>query len=239
MNETVSSERGATMVIVAASLIALFGFAALAVDGSGFYQTARVDQTTADLSCLAGVAELPDTSQAIDTAVAYTKANWPEMNSASLSVSGDTGTLSDGQGNTVTYEVNHGGDPDVMYVAVTDRDPTTFGKVVGVTSVDIRQEAACRQDTKLGGPGALPLGALAGTFSGDLFDCSAKVTGNCGALDSGSGANAFRDSIAYGWDQQLEKHHGVETNPDPNTGDAVIYCPSSGPCSADNSETGN
>ena len=35
MSATVASERGATMVIVAAALIALFGFAALAVDGTG------------------------------------------------------------------------------------------------------------------------------------------------------------------------------------------------------------
>ena len=233
------SERGAAAIIVAGSLIMLFGVAALAVDTSDFYQTARVSQTTADLACLAGVNDLPDTAKAFTNSVAYAKANWPDMAGVTATGSGDTRTLDDGAGNVVTIQTNYNGDPDKMYVKVTDRNPTTFGKVIGTNSVDVAQEASCERDTKIGGPGAMPMGALPGTFSGNLFDCSAKVTGNCGGLDVGSGANDWRDAIGNGWSQQLEKHHGPEGSADSDTGHAVIHCPTSGVCSANDTETGN
>lgn len=235
-----NGERGATAVMVAGSLVFLFGMAALAVDTSGFYQTARVGQTTADLACLAGVAEIEDGhTNAIEMAMDYTEANWPEMAGAGRSISGSTGTLSDGNGNAVTYESGYSGNPEKLHVTVVDRDPATFGRVLGTETVDVRQEAACERDTRLSGPGALPMGALPGTFSGDLFDCAAKVTGNCGALDVGSGANDWGSAISGGWDQQLEKHHGEESDVDGDTGHGVIHCPSGGPCSANDTETGN
>ena len=235
-----SSEQGTTAILVAASLVAIFGFAALAVDTSGFYQTARTDQTTADLACLAGVAELPDPDEAFTKTIAYAKANWPSMAGASTNVvAADTRTLTDGAGNVVTIHTDHGGDPDVMYVSVNQVDPTTFGAVVGVDEVNIFQEAACEREIEMGGVGALPIGALPGTFNGNLFDCAAKVTGNCGALDTGSGGADWRTAVGSGWDQQLQKHHGPETSVDADTGSAVVDCPSPGPCSANLTESGN
>lgn len=240
MRRNQRSERGAAALMVAGALGFLFGMAALAVDTSDFYQTARVGQTTADLACLAGVSELPDDSAAIDMAVKYTKANWAHMSSAAFTSTGPhAGTLTDGNGNLVTYETNYSGDPDAMRVAVTERAPTTFGRVLGTESVDVAQEAACQRHLKLGGPGALPMGALPGTFSGDLFDCAAKITGNCGALDAGSGADDWANAIGEGWDQQLQKHHGNQADVDSDTGNAVIDCPTSGPCSAIDTEAGN
>lgn len=237
----IDDQRGAAALLVAGSLVAIFGFAALAVDMSGFYQTARVNQTTADLACLAGAAELDSSdSDAIDMAVDYTKTNWPDMAGATLTVTGATSAaLADGSGNSVTYETQHNGQPDQMLVTVTKRDPTTFGKVVGSQSVQVTQQAACERNLELGGAGALPMGALPGAFNGNLFDCAAKVSGNCGALDVGSGASDWRSGIGDGWDQRLQKHHGDEGDADPDTGVAVVDCPSPGPCSANATETGN
>lgn len=233
------TDKGAAAILVAGALVFLMGMAALSVDTSGFYQTARVGQTTADLACLAGAAELPDTDDAIDVAHAYSVANWPEMAGAFLPANGNPRTATDGNGNTIYYEAGYGGDADVLYVAINDRDPTTFGRVIGSESVDIAQEAACEREIKLGGPSGLPMAALPGTFNGALHDCENKKTGNCGAIDVGSGGNAWRDAIANGWDQQLQKHHGDESNADPDTGSAVVHCPSAGPCSANDTETGN
>lgn len=234
------SERGATLILVAASLVALFGFAALAVDVSGFYQTARAGQTTADFACLAGVSEIDQGDDAaIDMAHEYAKANWAEAAGMSLPANSNPRTASDGNGNVIYYEAGYGGDDDVLYVKVTDRDATTFGRAVGATDVDVVQEAACALEVNLGGPGAMPMGALPGTFDGLLHNCENKTTGNCGALDVGSGGSAWRDAIGSGWDQQLEKHHGLETATDPQTGHSVIFCPSGGPCSANDTETGN
>lgn len=236
-------EKGAAAILVAASLLFLLGMAAIAVDVSGFYQDARVGQTTADMACLAGVADLPgDAAAAFTHAGAYAKANWPEMTGITMNVAGDTGTIDDGAGNVITLQTPVGGDPEKMKVTIVDRSPTFFGRVFGAQSVDIRQEATCARAEAHGGPPLIPLAALPGLFGGDLFDCASKVTGNCGAIDSGSGANDFRDAIANGIEAEFEKHHGNWSSPDPDTGRVGTECsppdfPS--PCNADKTETGN
>ncbi len=75
--------------------------------------------------------------------------------------------------------------------------------------MNIIEQGVCQGVKATTGPGVMPLGALPGTFSGDLFDCAKKVTGNCGALGSPSpGANAWRDALEIGIDADLSKHHG-------------------------------
>src|SRR5690606_30741158 len=145
-------DRGAAAVIIAGSLIFLFGMAALAVDTSGFYQTARVAQTTADLACLAGVVELPDEDGAIEMAHAYAVNNWSKIGPASLPHYGNPRHVTDGSGNTIEYEVNG----DELRVTISDRDPTTFGRVLGAQSVDVGQEAACKFEASSGGAGIFP-----------------------------------------------------------------------------------
>ena len=203
------ADKGAAAIMVAASLVFLMGMAALAVDTSGFYQTARVGQTTADLACLAGAAELPDDDDAIDMAHAYAVANWPEMASAFFPANGNPRTATDGNGNTIYYEAGYGGDPDVMYVAINDRDATTFGRVVGSESVDIAQEASCRRDLT-GGGGGVPFMAATGGFGGALQidpPCGPQ-SGNCGPLTiprddvSGQG-NTLIKNISDGPDRIL------------------------------------
>jgi len=230
------TERGAAALMVAGSLVFLFGMAALAVDTSGFYQTARTMQTTADLACLAGAAELPDSGKAMEMAHAYAVTNWSEMAGTSLPSTGNPRSVPDGTGNTIVYEVL---DDETMRVSVVNRDPTTFGRVLGTDSVNVAQQATCERTEAPSGAGVLPMAALPGQFNGRLHDCAAKVTGNCGNLDSGSGAKDWGEAIADGIDQQLEKHHGSRNQPDPQTGHAVIDCPSAGPCSAADTETGN
>ncbi len=243
MRSPESPERGATALIVAASLLFIIGMAALAVDVSGFYAGARIGQTTADMACLAGVADLPDdTAAAFTHAGAYAKANWPEMTGLPMTGSGNTRTITDGAGNVITIETPVGGDPEKMRVTIVDRSPTTFGRALGAQSVDVRQEATCEHAEAHSGPPLIPLAALPGAFGGDLFDCATKETGNCGAIDSGSGANDFRDAIANGIEADFEKHHGNWPTPDPDTGRVGTECTPPGfpsPCNADDTETGN
>jgi Flp pilus assembly protein TadG len=178
-------ERGATAVFVAISLAFLMAAAALAVDASGFFQTARADQTIADLSCLAGVHELPgDPSAAIDEAAAVAELNWPAMSAATLTVAGSNAVLADGAGNMVTFEAGANGDPEVLQVTVTERAPAYFGRAVGVASTDITQTATCQVEVTSSGGGALPFGILPGGFAGGLFGpnpCGSN-SGNCGSL---------------------------------------------------------
>ena len=55
---TVRDERGVTTVIVAISLIALIGIAALAIDGGNAFFTRRTTQNAADTAALAGAEAL-------------------------------------------------------------------------------------------------------------------------------------------------------------------------------------
>ena len=231
-------ERGATAVMVAGAMLFLFGAAALAVDTSIFYGDARTDQNTADFACLAGVAEA-DSDDKIAMAAEFTRQNWPTMQGQAVTITGTAGTMSDGT-SQVLYTTFVDGEAGKMRVQVLESANTHFARALGAGTVNIAQEATCEARLSQGGPGALPMGALAGTFSGDLFDCAAKVTGNCGAIRlNGSGANVFRDALAYGSPQDVEKHHGNQNTPDAQTGNVLTDCPTGGPCNHPETETGN
>jgi len=87
------------MLWVAITIFFLTGAAALAIDSSGAFGAARTDQNTADLACLAGSSDLPNQTTAINTAVFYIDANWPDMVGATLTITLPTATYSDGSGN--------------------------------------------------------------------------------------------------------------------------------------------
>ncbi len=234
-------ERGASALLVAGSFLFIFGAAALAVDTSSLYQDARVGQTTADLACLAGAAELPDTTAAINIAAEIAQLNWPNKTFGSVMVFGTTGAISDGAGNTVSFDAQYNGQPDQMSVVVTEASDTEFAAVIGANTVNVTQEAVCGASQATIGASIMPLGALGGSFSGDLFDCAAKVSGNCGALAVvGNGANAWRDALANGVDVDLQKHHGNWGSNDPHTGNSGTACTTTGQtCNAFDTESGN
>jgi len=232
-------ERGISMVWVAVVLLFLIASAALAVDVSGAFGAAQTDQNTADLACLAGVKELPSETDAINTAVAYIDANWPEMVGATLTINASTATYVGTGGNSVYIDADYGGSGDTMYVRTTQVTDNSFGQAIGQDTTTVVQEAACSGQTVQTGIGMLPIGALTGPWNGDLFDCAAKVTGNCGALAPDSpGANAYRDAIENGIDGSFLKHWGNENSPDPDNFEIAIDC-FADPCSVLETEPGN
>jgi hypothetical protein len=128
-----------------------------------------------------------------------------------------------------------------MSIVVTESADTDFGRVIGAPSATVKQSAVCGATAPTNGASIMPLGALGGTFSGDLFDCAAKISGNCGALAPiGSGANAWRDALEQGVDLDLEKHHGNWGSNDPHTGTPGTECTTAGQtCNAFDTESGN
>lgn len=234
-----AGDRGISAIWVVMVMFFLMGAAALAVDASGGFGTARTDQNTADLACLAGVDELPDQTAAIYMAVGYIDANWPTMAGSTLTLSLPTATYDAGNGNVVFLDADHGGSGDAMYLRITEVNDASFGRVVGHDTITVTQEAACSMKEVMTGVGMLPIGALTGPWSGDLFDCAAKVTGNCGALAPDSnGANAYRDAVANGIAGDFIKHHGNRNLPDGDTGYATIDCYAD-PCNVAETEPGN
>lgn len=202
------SESGAAALIVAGALLFLLGSAALAVDVSGFYVDARTDQTTADLACLAGVAELPDDAAALNMAATYAQLNWPEMGGATLvPLTAQSAMLDDGNGNTVLFETGLGGQPDQMRITVSEASETRFGRVLGADAVQVTQEATCSQGG-FSGTAVQPFGAAPG-WDGTLQVQNPCDTGNCRPLDIprsdvNGGGNRFIRNVSLGADRTLE-----------------------------------
>jgi hypothetical protein len=204
-------DRGFAAIWVAVVALFLVGAAAIAVDTSGAFNVAQTDQNTADLSCLAGVEEIPaDPVAGIDLAVSYAVDNWPEMAGHWTSISGTTGSYSDGAGNEVFVDAAYGGDDSKMHVRVTEIGPTFFGKALGQDSVTVVQEAWCRVNHRSSGTG-VPFGAPLGGFTGGIFGPNpcGKNSGNCGSLwierDDVSGTKeTLVNNIARGPDRNLD-----------------------------------
>ena len=218
MSHRQDNERGATALLVAGAMLFIFGSAALAVDTSSFYQDARADQTTADMACLAGVYELPDTSAAITAAAEIAGLNWADKTFGAPVISGTVGTLSDGAGNFVTIDAAANGNADEMSVIVSEQADTEFAAVLGAGSVTVTQHAVCQANKTSGGGGALPFGAITGGWTGPLQinpPCGPS-SGNCGALaiprDDTSGAgNTLIKNISDGPDRVLAGSLGAST----------------------------
>ena len=212
MRRLAGSDEGFSALWVALVAFFLLGAAALAVDMSGAFNTARTDQNIADLACLAGVFELPDdTSAGINMAVDYAVDNWPQMAGHTSTISGTTGTYTDGGGNGIYVDAAYEGDTSKMYLRITEITNTYFGRVLGRDTITVSQEAWCRATVQAAGSGGLPFGALPGGYDGGLQapNPCGENSGNCGRLwiprddVSGNGPTTIRN-IAEGTDRILD-----------------------------------
>jgi len=240
MRQIPPADRGFSAIWTAITLFFIVGVAALAVDVSGFYREATAEQSAADMTCLAGVRDLPQSpSDALDHAVAIARQNWPEMATAPVTIDlvTKTAVLDNGTADVVTIVAGYGGDNTKMAVTVTQRTPTQFGKVVGADNVQITQEAYC----KVNGLhlGDLPFGAVpGGAFDGELQTGDLCFNGNCRPLElpreDGTGAGVwFIRNTAIGGEAQLLP---VKAGVPPAT--LTTCVPFSGPCTIVNQDQG-
>ena len=222
------------------TLFFIMGVAALAVDVSGFYREAVAEQSAADMTCLAGVRDLPQSpSGALDHAVGIARQNWPEMAGvpATIDLTSKTAMLDNGNGDAVTIVAGYGGDATKMAVTVTQRTPTQFGKVLGADNAQITQESYCKvQGLDIGD---LPFGAIpGGGFDGQLQTGTLCANGNCRPLElpreDGTGAGVwFIRNVAIGGQAQLRP---VKAAVPPAS---LITCaPFSGKCTIVNQDQG-
>jgi Flp pilus assembly protein TadG len=207
--KTNSDERGFAAIWVAITLLFLMASAALAVDVAGFYETARTDQISADLACLAGVPHLPESAATARAAAAENvQRNFPSLAAATATTVGSTLTLTDGSGSTAVITTPVGSDNAKMQVVITETDPATFGRAIGASQVPVTQQAFCKVFS--GGNGNVPFGAMPGGWDGQLQDSNPCGTnsGNCGRLfvprDDVNGAGPqTEENIASGLDRAL------------------------------------
>lgn len=231
-----TADNGFSAIWVAILLFFLVGATALAVDTSSFYQGARAEQTDADLTCLAGVPELPENpTAALNTAVEYAQLNWDVLGGVTPSISGNQAILDDGQGNVVTITAADGASTR-MRVDVSLEAPAEFGKVLGADIIPVRQVAAC--ETFGLGSGTLPFGDLPGGMDQWLQnpDSCGTDRGNCERLVISRkppvGANiTVAQNIAYGAAREVQVYNGTERI---CSGNSAVD-----PCNSIDTSTGN
>lgn len=160
------SERGATAVVVAISMLVIMGFAALVIDlGAGFNERAQ-DQSAADASVMAGAIEVLGNAEAMrDKALEYARSNldttytdaewastWescsdPEKASLGLGLTPVPGPAADGNWTGVSQlDCISTGSGGFLRVRIPDQIvATTFGKTMGADQLEASAAAVARR----------------------------------------------------------------------------------------------
>jgi hypothetical protein len=129
------------MVLAAVGMTAICGMAGFAIDVGSWYQTHRKQQAIADASALAAAGDLPvSTSQATTDAQSFDAKN-----------GGSSPTISFSS----TYMAN-----DTVTVTSPTTASSTFLKVLGINSANIRASAIARAETLSSAWGAAPFAVI-------------------------------------------------------------------------------
>lgn len=131
MNRKGLSEKGQALILIALAAIGLFGFAALAIDGSAAFSDRANAQNAADTAVLAA---------------GLTKVRGGDWVQSGLARAATNGYQNDGQSSIVYVNCPPAGGPyagnaEYVEVIIDSTIQTTFGRVVGVEQVHNRVEA--------------------------------------------------------------------------------------------------
>jgi hypothetical protein len=146
-NGFISAERGSTLLMVVFCLFVLFGMAAFAVDLANFFVVRSEAQRAADAAALAG-ATLWGNSPCVSSTTGCSSFQTQAQNEA-IGV-GDqnlvNGVSPNIQSGDISFDFSVANDPRItVTVQMTssrgDAVPTFFGKVLGVSTVDVRAQA--------------------------------------------------------------------------------------------------
>lgn len=185
------NEKGATLIVVAASLFVLMGFAAFAIDLSAAKNERRLDQGTADAATLAAGVEIivgGGTTEAaaairdyVDTNLGRTlsAADWDNCQDPdALPVSGIPGAVNPNEP-CISFSLP-ADDPYTIRARLPDQaTETAFGKVIGVDEINTSAFAEVQLQGSFPS-GAFPSGVFSGAGAGDSF-CIRAGTGNSGS----------------------------------------------------------
>ncbi len=201
------SDRGATAVTVAITMVVIMGMAAVAIDAGGGFVERRLDQNTADTGVLSAGVELivsGDVQTAIDSVKAIvdnnldrtvTNADWAACaDSSALAIPSNTIPGVVGGSNYISFGDN---DDGVAFAKIRVRvpnqtSPSFFARVLGFGDL-ITSAAAEAQLDGFDESGAFPAAVFDGAGGGDTF-CIKTGTGSanaesCGAPTTGDFGN--------------------------------------------------
>ena len=158
LKSPVKKEKGQILVILALSLVAIFAFTGLAIDGNRIYHSKRLNQSTADSAALAGAGaaaqylksqqyavfkcEIPENTlsarasdRAITAALASASQDGISLLRYDLSTHNGATSVCDRDGTRVYLDIT---------VEVTTATPTTFTHIINVDSIDTTAKATVR-----------------------------------------------------------------------------------------------
>ncbi len=197
------NEKGQVLVILALALVALFGFAGLAIDGTRVYEARRQNQSTADSAVLtaAGVAQndikiaQPEIFFCGDSPTDLTRtASDHGITSAEIAAKQDGITLAryDITTNGITSICGTDGKRTYMdFIAkVTTTTNTTFARVIGINSLPSNATATVRIYPYQSAGYGNAIASLSDTCGGVVFGGSSITTILKGGVFSNSCINA-------------------------------------------------
>ena len=129
-----SSEKGQALIVIALAAVALFGFAALAIDGSMVFSDRRHAQNAADTA-------------ALDAALSKTRGgSWQQegLDRATSNGYNDNGTSNEVDIYNPPIDGNYAGDIEFVQVKITSHVDTFFARVIGFEQVTNKVEAVAR-----------------------------------------------------------------------------------------------
>ncbi len=132
------SERGAVLVFVSFSLVALLGMAALALDAGQLYWVRRELQNTADAAVLAAAELLPSTGSARSAALQYADLNRPG------SLAGSDIVFGNWDPDSSTFTPN-GSPTNAVEVTTRETVDNFFARILGVNTSDVTAVAIAMQ----------------------------------------------------------------------------------------------
>jgi hypothetical protein len=204
------SEAGQALIMTAAALVVLMGFAGLAIDMGVMRHNKRLEQTAADAAAIAGASNLPIdgvtlggiTAGAQDAAtrVGFTDNSGGQVSNCTGAAVG-----------TICVQVNslettggpqtgpHQSNAGYVEVLVAEVYPTYFMKILGINSETITARAVAASLAPAAGNGCLyTLGAPSGPPEGLNISGSATLNApNCRILDDGDFTTAGGTLTAY------------------------------------------
>ena len=214
------NEKGQVLVILALALVALFGFAGLAIDGTRVYEARRQNQSTADSAALtaAGVAQnvikeaQPDIFFCGDSPTALTRmASDQGITSAQIAAKQDGIVLAryDISTNGVTSFCGTDGKRTYMdfTAKVTTTTNTTFARIIGINSLPSNAIATVRIYPYQSAAYGNAIASLSNTCGGVVFGGTSITTILKGGVFSNSCINAKRRSA--GWTFKPEKFYTI------------------------------
>ncbi|HET9907423.1 MAG TPA: Tad domain-containing protein [Anaerolineales bacterium] len=129
-----SLEKGQALIVIALAAVVLFGFAALAIDGSMVFSDRRHAQNAADTA-------------ALDAALSKTRGgSWQQegLDRATSNGYNDNGTSNEVEVYSPPIDGNYAGNSEYIQVKITSHVNTVFARVIGYQQLTNKVEAVAR-----------------------------------------------------------------------------------------------